>query len=87
MLSLALALWLGVAPWLLLIGWTMVIGFELLNTALEQIVDLVSPERNELAGRAKDLAAAGVLVTALGAAVLTAASLLPPLLARLGVAG
>ena len=37
-----------------------VIAAELLNTAVETIVDLVSPEFHPLAGRAKDIAAAAV---------------------------
>ncbi len=37
---------------------------ELINTAIEVLVDLVSPEWNEKAGRVKDLAAAFVLVSA-----------------------
>ena len=36
----------------------LVIFGELMNTALETIVDLVSPEYNSLAGHAKDIAAA-----------------------------
>ena len=43
---------------LLCIG--IVIFGELINTALETIVDLVSPEYHPLAGRAKDIAAAAV---------------------------
>lgn len=37
-----------------------VISAELLNTAIETVVDLVSPEYHPLAGRAKDIAAAAV---------------------------
>lgn len=37
-----------------------VIMAELVNTAIETIVDLVSPEFHPLAGRAKDIAAAAV---------------------------
>jgi diacylglycerol kinase (ATP) len=37
-----------------------VIAAELLNTAIETVVDLVSPEFHPLAGRAKDIAAAAV---------------------------
>ncbi|MBQ9058371.1 MAG: diacylglycerol kinase family protein [Atopobiaceae bacterium] len=33
---------------------------ELMNTAIETIVDLVSPEYHHMAGRAKDIAAAAV---------------------------
>ncbi|MBR3235208.1 MAG: diacylglycerol kinase family protein [Atopobiaceae bacterium] len=35
-----------------------VLAAELLNTAIETVVDLVSPEFHPLAGRAKDIAAA-----------------------------
>lgn len=37
-----------------------VIAAELLNTAVETVVDLVSPEYHPLAGRAKDIAAGAV---------------------------
>ncbi len=38
---------------------------ELLNTAIEKIVDFISPEFHPEAGKIKDLAAAAVLVAAL----------------------
>lgn len=41
-----------------------VISAELLNTAVETVVDLVSPEFHPLAGRAKDVAAAATWVLA-----------------------
>lgn len=44
-----------------------VIAVELLNTAVEAVVDLVSPEHHPLAKRAKDVAAAAVLIAAIGA--------------------
>lgn len=40
---------------------------EAINTAIETAVDLVSPEWHELARRTKDVAAAAVLLAALGA--------------------
>jgi len=43
----------------------LVLVTELLNTAVEIIVDLVSPEYNPLAGVAKDVAAGAVLLAAL----------------------
>lgn len=43
---------------------------ELINTSLEAVVDLVSPEYHPLAKIAKDTAAGGVLVAAIGAAVM-----------------
>lgn len=39
----------------------LVIGLELVNTALENLVDLVTLERNPLAGKIKDIAAGAVL--------------------------
>jgi diacylglycerol kinase len=43
---------------------------EALNTALEFMGDAVSPGHNELIGKAKDIAAAGVLIASIGAAVI-----------------
>ena len=45
----------------------MVIGAEMFNSAVERIVDLVSPQRHPLAGQVKDIAAGAVLVCALTA--------------------
>lgn len=64
----ALAGWLRVQreDWLwLLLAIAMVWAAELFNTALEQLADALMPERHPLVGRAKDLAAAAVLVTAM----------------------
>lgn len=46
----------------------LVIGAELLNTAVEQTVDICSPDLDPRAKRAKDTAAGAVLVVALAAA-------------------
>ena len=59
---------LGRLEWALLVGaigavWTA----EALNTAIEWAVDLASPEYHPLAGKAKDVAAAGVLLASLSA--------------------
>ncbi len=48
---------------------TAVLAAEAINTAIEFIVDLVSPQYHDLAGKAKDVAAAAVLLTAFGAVV------------------
>lgn len=40
----------------------LVLSAELLNSAIEAVVDKVSPEFNELAGRAKDMGSAAVFV-------------------------
>jgi diacylglycerol kinase (ATP) len=44
-----------------------VLAAELFNTAIEAIVDLVSPEHHPLAGKAKDCGSAAVALTALAA--------------------
>ena len=48
----------------------MVIGAELFNSAIERIVDLVSPQRHPLAGQIKDIAAGAVLICALTALII-----------------
>lgn len=47
-----------------------VIAAELFNTAIEKLVDLVSPERHPIAGQVKDIAAGAVLVCAVAAAII-----------------
>jgi diacylglycerol kinase len=44
-----------------------VLAAEAFNTAIEYLTDLVSPDFHPLAGKTKDVAAAGVLLTAIGA--------------------
>jgi len=50
---------------------------EALNTAIEFLVDLVSPEYHELAGKAKDCAAAAVLIAAFFAVVVAGLVFIP----------
>jgi diacylglycerol kinase (ATP) len=45
---------------------------EALNTSIEFLVDLASPEHHPLAGKAKDVAAGAVLVAAIGSVVVGA---------------
>ncbi|GAA5648322.1 diacylglycerol kinase [Vibrio proteolyticus NBRC 13287] len=50
----------------LLIGTVLlVMVVELLNSAVEAVVDRIGPEHHELAGRAKDMGSAAVLITML----------------------
>ncbi len=42
---------------------------EALNTAVEFVVDLASPDHHPLAGKAKDVAAGAVLVAAIGSVI------------------
>jgi diacylglycerol kinase len=48
---------------LLCIG--LVFGMEMMNTAIENVVDLASPKLHPLAGKAKDIAAGAVLLCAI----------------------
>ncbi len=67
---LGLRLGISATNWaLLVICIALVLAAEAINTALERLVDLVSPQWHALARDAKDLAAAGVLIAAIGAAV------------------
>jgi diacylglycerol kinase len=81
-----LGLWLGlnVRDWAVLI---LVIGMvwsaEFMNTALESIVDLASPEQHPLAKAGKDVGAAAVLIAALCAVLVGLLILGPPLWQRL----
>lgn len=54
---------------LVILCFGMVITAELVNTAIEYLVDLVSPQQHSLAGKAKDIAAGAVLVAAMVAAI------------------
>jgi diacylglycerol kinase len=67
----------------LLLTIAMVWAAELFNTAIENIVDLVSPDEHPLAKVGKDVSAAGVLLTALTAIVIGFLILGPPLWAKL----
>lgn len=55
---------------LLTVSICFVLFAELLNTAIEALVDLVSPEYHPVAKIAKDVAAGAVLVASIGAAVM-----------------
>jgi len=48
----------------------MVIGLELVNTALENLVDLVTLERKPLAGKIKDIAAGAVLLVSISSVII-----------------
>ncbi len=69
-ICLGLCLQIDSASWFaIVLSCATVIGAECINTAIESVVDLVSPDYHELAKRAKDCAAAAVLVCAIGAVV------------------
>lgn len=57
---------------------------EALNTALESLADAAVPERHPLVGAAKDLGAAAVLLSALGAVAVAACVFGPHVVRLLG---
>ena len=86
MAVLVLGLWLRIPlrDWAIIILAMMAVWMaEFLNTAIEAIVDLVMPEFHPLAKAAKDVAAATVLVGAIGSALVGLLLLGPPLLTKL----
>ena len=85
-----LAIVLGLAFSISLIEWLVIIvcigavfGLECMNTALESVVDLASPDYHELARRAKDVAAGGVLAMAICSFVIGATIFAPRIIAVL----
>lgn len=82
----AVSIWLQLSAqnWaLIIIAIAMVWTAEFINTALEAIVDLASPEQHELAKVGKDVGASAVLIAAGSAAIIGFLIIGPPLWNRL----
>ncbi|MBB6364979.1 MULTISPECIES: diacylglycerol kinase [Xanthomonas] len=78
-----LALWLGQGPvqQVLMIGsLLLVLAVELLNSAIEAVIERYGPEHHELAGRAKDMGSAAVFVMLANVVLCWGLILLPRLL-------
>ena len=63
----------AIIPWewcWVVVCFGMVLSAELANSAIENLVDLVSPGHHPLAGKVKDIAAGAVLVTAVAAVII-----------------
>ena len=74
----------GIMSKITLVEWTVIVlciagmlSLELVNSALERIVDLASPEVHILAKHAKDMSAAAVLVFACASAIIGILIFLP----------
>jgi diacylglycerol kinase (ATP) len=81
---LAIILSINMMEWITIIACIgIVIAAEMMNTAIETLVDIVSPEWNEKAGRVKDIAAGAVLVLAIMALIIGIVIFLPKILALL----
>lgn len=82
-IAFGLLLQISITEWLfvvLLIGWVMCM--EAINSALEYLCDLISRDEHPLIAKAKDVAAAAVLLSALTAAVVATLIFMPKLLER-----
>lgn len=78
--AVAAGLWLriGLDDWRWIVAAiALVLAAEAMNTAIEQLCDVVSSEFHPGIGRAKDLASCAVLFASLGAAAIGAATFLP----------
>jgi diacylglycerol kinase len=87
LIVLGLGLWLTLSArdWAIIFLAMMAVWMaEFMNTALEALVDMATEEFHPLAKTAKDVAAAGVLVGAAGAALVGLLIMGPPLLQKLG---
>lgn len=71
----------SLSEWIIcIILFSSVISLEIVNTAIETVVNLVSPNYNELAKRAKDLAAGAVLIAAIASAIIGIIIFLPKII-------
>ena len=76
------ALRISITEWMLVLTlFGLVLALELVNTAVESTVDLVTEERHPLAKKAKDAAAGAVLIAAINAAIIGCIIFVPKLLA------
>ena len=72
---------LNAAEWCLIIFCiSLVFSLEVINTAIEKLVDFISPGYQEQAGMVKDIAAAAVLIAALGSVIIGSIIFIPKLL-------
>ncbi len=79
----SIALWLRVSPIemaLLAVAIAFVLTAEMLNTAIEEVVNLAKPETHPQAALAKNVAAGAVLTAAIGAAAVGLIIFLPRLM-------
>lgn len=66
------------SEWLaVILCFVVVISLEAVNSAIEYVVDLASPEFHPLAKKAKDMAAGAVLLAAIGSVVIAAIIFFP----------
>jgi len=72
--------WFGIEAWewcIVILCFMMVLALEAVNSAIEYAIDLSSPEQHPLAGKAKDMAAAAVLIAAIGTVIIAGIIFVP----------
>ncbi|MBU8869644.1 MAG: diacylglycerol kinase family protein [Gemmatimonadales bacterium] len=75
---LSLVLKISLLEWALIVGVIgLVLSLELLNTAGEKVVDILSPHHDPRYGQVKDILAGAVLIASLAAAVVGALVFIP----------
>jgi diacylglycerol kinase len=82
-LVIAMSIWFGVTPFEMgLLGLTilLVIATEMINTAIEKMVDLITKEHRMEAKIAKDVSSGMVLITAIGSLIIGALVFIPYIL-------
>lgn len=77
----ALLLSISATEWcVLILTMALVVSLEIVNTAIEETVDFISPGQDDRAGRIKDMAAAAVLVAAAASVIIGAIIFLPKII-------
>lgn len=77
-----LLLKISITEWIICVCWfAIVIGGEMFNTAIEQVVNIAMPKKDERAKLAKDISAGGVLVFAIGSTIVGLIIFLPKIIA------
>jgi diacylglycerol kinase len=83
-LTLGTMLHISLPEWIYIIGCiAMVLSLEMINTAIEQICNMVQPEYHIAVKRIKDIAAAAVLLCAVASFIIGALIFLPKIIALL----
>lgn len=81
-IALASLLHVNFYEWLALIFCiALVLSMEAINSAMEKLTDLASPDYSKKAGEVKDIAAGAVLLTSIAAAIIGALIFVPRILA------
>lgn len=83
MTALVFAYWLNISAleWIaVILCIALVVGLEAVNSALEKLTDIVSPEFNESAGKVKDIAAGAVLIASITSGIIALIIFAPKIL-------